>query len=142
MDGRDRPAAQGRRIATGEVQDDPADRGAHLHALPGSPAGSAYLQYRGGSHRNCGCSDSVFDGGIPAGGLAGAEAVAKRPSTPKYRRALDFILPVGAPCLDFAWCTLTIRPLLKDAGIAQLVEHDLAKVGVASSSLVSRSKFK
>ncbi len=33
---------------------------------------------------------------------------------------------------------------LKDdeyAGIAQLVEHDLAKVGVASSSLVSRSKI-
>ena len=28
-----------------------------------------------------------------------------------------------------------------NAGIAQLVEHDLAKVGVASSSLVSRSKF-
>ncbi len=28
------------------------------------------------------------------------------------------------------------------AGIAQLVEHDLAKVGVASSSLVSRSMFK
>ena len=28
------------------------------------------------------------------------------------------------------------------AGIAQLVEHDLAKVGVASSSLVSRSKIK
>src|SRR5579885_959043 len=27
------------------------------------------------------------------------------------------------------------------AGIAQLVEHDLAKVGVASSSLVSRSIF-
>ena len=29
----------------------------------------------------------------------------------------------------------------KFAGIAQLVEHDLAKVGVASSSLVSRSSF-
>ena len=28
-----------------------------------------------------------------------------------------------------------------DAGIAQLVEHDLAKVGVASSSLVSRSRL-
>ncbi len=28
------------------------------------------------------------------------------------------------------------------AGIAQLVEHDLAKVGVASSSLVSRSSLK
>ena len=27
-----------------------------------------------------------------------------------------------------------------NAGIAQLVEHNLAKVGVASSSLVSRSK--
>ena len=27
------------------------------------------------------------------------------------------------------------------AGIAQLVEHDLAKVGVASSNLVSRSNF-
>lgn len=29
----------------------------------------------------------------------------------------------------------------EDAGIAQLVEHNLAKVGVASSSLVSRSKL-
>ena len=28
-----------------------------------------------------------------------------------------------------------------EAGIAQLVEHDLAKVGVASSSLVSRSNL-
>ena len=28
-----------------------------------------------------------------------------------------------------------------NAGIAQLVEHDLAKVGVASPSLVSRSDF-
>jgi hypothetical protein len=28
------------------------------------------------------------------------------------------------------------------AGVAQLVEHDLAKVGVASSSLVSRSNKK
>ncbi len=30
---------------------------------------------------------------------------------------------------------------LVNAGIAQLVEHNLAKVGVASSNLVSRSKF-
>jgi hypothetical protein len=29
---------------------------------------------------------------------------------------------------------------MKQAGIAQLVEHNLAKVGVASSSLVSRSR--
>ena len=34
---------------------------------------------------------------------------------------------------------LKIRPLKE--GIAQLGEHDLAKVGVASSSLVSRSKY-
>jgi hypothetical protein len=31
-------------------------------------------------------------------------------------------------------------PYGKKAGVAQLVEHDLAKVGVASSSLVSRSE--
>ena len=31
--------------------------------------------------------------------------------------------------------------LVNAAGIAQLVEHDLAKVGVASSNLVSRSRF-
>ena len=30
----------------------------------------------------------------------------------------------------------------KSAAIAQLVEHDLAKVGVASSSLVCRSSYK
>jgi hypothetical protein len=40
--------------------------------------------------------------------------------------------------LDFAGVTLTM-PRAIPAGIAQLVEHDLAKVGVASSSLVSRS---
>src|ERR1043165_7414920 len=43
-------------------------------------------------------------------------------------------------CLDFAGVALTIRASF--AGIAQLVEHDLAKVGAASSSLVSRSRFK
>jgi hypothetical protein len=41
--------------------------------------------------------------------------------------------------LDFGAIALTI-PRAIFAGIAQLVEHDLAKVGVASSSLVSRSK--
>jgi hypothetical protein len=34
-----------------------------------------------------------------------------------------------------------IRMCASIAGIAQLVEHNLAKVGVASSSLVSRSRF-
>ena len=37
--------------------------------------------------------------------------------------------------------TLSVKMRLVDAGIAQLVEHNLAKVGVASSSLVSRSKY-
>ena len=35
----------------------------------------------------------------------------------------------------------TTRSFYKCAGIAQLVEHNLAKVGVASSNLVSRSKL-
>ena len=43
--------------------------------------------------------------------------------------------------LDFAALTLTIPRSVFEAGIAQLVEHDLAKVGVASSSLVSRSRL-
>ena len=34
-----------------------------------------------------------------------------------------------------------VRKFLQVAEIAQLVEHDLAKVGVASSSLVSRSRL-
>ena len=41
--------------------------------------------------------------------------------------------------IDTTFDLLKIR--LLNAGIAQLVEHDLAKVGVASSSLVSRSKL-
>ena len=36
---------------------------------------------------------------------------------------------------------VTVVASIHSAGIAQLVEHNLAKVGVASSSLVSRSKF-
>ena len=40
--------------------------------------------------------------------------------------------------LDRARVNCKIAPL--NAGIAQLVEHNLAKVGVASSNLVSRSK--
>jgi hypothetical protein len=38
------------------------------------------------------------------------------------------------------WC-FTLEWPVYAAGIAQLVEHNLAKVGVASSSLVSRSSF-
>jgi hypothetical protein len=37
--------------------------------------------------------------------------------------------------------TAVYNPMLKFAGIAQLVERNLAKVEVASSRLVSRSKF-
>jgi hypothetical protein len=35
----------------------------------------------------------------------------------------------------------SVKLLPREAGIAQLVEHNLAKVGVASSNLVSRSKI-
>lgn len=64
----------------------------------------------------------------------------RRLDAAKWARGL--ILLPGTPTirLDFAVLGPTIPPLLaRDAGIAQLVEHDLAKVGVASSSLVSRS---
>jgi len=50
-------------------------------------------------------------------------------------------LKADCPRLDFSGGVHRIRAPRSDAGIAQLVEHDLAKVGVASSSLVSRSKF-
>ena len=40
---------------------------------------------------------------------------------------------------EFESPPLHIFILFSDAGIAQLVEHNLAKVGVASSSLVFRS---
>ena len=44
-------------------------------------------------------------------------------------------------CKPMACQAGILRGLAFQAGIAQLVEHDLAKVGVASSSLVSRSSF-
>ena len=44
------------------------------------------------------------------------------------------------PLLKKSMCSYTCRTK-KIAEIAQLVEHDLAKVGVASSSLVFRSFF-
>ena len=55
--------------------------------------------------------------------------------------------PVGSLLKALVKINVDTRPdMLKirhlKAGIAQLVEHDLAKVGVASSSLVSRSKLK
>ena len=42
-------------------------------------------------------------------------------------------------CKPMACQAGILRGLAFQAGIAQLVEHDLAKVGVASSNLVSRS---
>ena len=48
--------------------------------------------------------------------------------------AVSEIMPTFAPHLE----KCTTQQCLK-AAIAQLVEHDLAKVGVASSSLVCRS---
>ena len=44
-------------------------------------------------------------------------------------------------CRDAGDLRRKFFPEKKFAAIAQLVEHDLAKVGVASSSLVCRSKF-
>ncbi len=63
---------------------------------------------------------------------------------PDRRKPLDgrkFRSPGRTPCLDFAGPALKMPSLTRDAGIAQLVERNLAKVEVASSSLVSRSKI-
>src|SRR6204780_5737143 len=55
---------------------------------------------------------------------------------------------IAVKCAQFREVTLTWRPVVlrfpacHGAGIAQLVERNLAKVEVASSSLVSRSKVK
>ena len=43
-------------------------------------------------------------------------------------------------CLDLFWVFIKINFL--SAGVAQLVERNLAKVEVASSRLVSRSRYK
>ena len=51
-------------------------------------------------------------------------------------------MPVQAECRKLAsvlWRRPESRNFKEIAAIAQLVEHDLAKVGVASSSLVCRS---
>ena len=49
----------------------------------------------------------------------------------ELENGLTFAIPIGS-----------LSNTKSSAGIAQLVEHNLAKVGVASSSLVSRSKLK
>ncbi len=64
-----------------------------------------------------------------------------------WQRLLLAVAPVLPPqsCMTVIMLVDTTAYMLKirhlKAGIAQLVEHNLAKVGVASSSLVSRSKY-
>src|SRR3546814_3618115 len=59
------------------------------------------------------------------------------------RRHTRCALVTGVQTFALPICNRGSSPLGDaNAGIAQLVEHDLAKVGVASSSLVSRSNFK
>jgi hypothetical protein len=61
---------------------------------------------------------------------------------PKYRRRLEFIFALqGCVALTSPQRLLQFAPAAHGAGIAQLVERNLAKVQVASSSLVSRSRF-
>ncbi len=71
------------------------------------------------------CSGEYLDKG-PSGGMVDALV-----SGASVERRASSILVLG---------TLTKRKRQHIAEIAQLVEHDLAKVGVASSSLVFRSK--
>ena len=53
----------------------------------------------------------------------------------------DFCEKKCAECLQVYGKSLPLQPQTKNAEIAQLVEHNLAKVRVASSSLVFRSCF-
>ena len=91
--------------------------------FPTSDVGSGAALYRRGA-------DAVVDGDLPACGLA--DAGPRRAS-----RCPEFLCTAA---LDTQGAAITITFLVRSAGIAQLVEHNLAKVGVASSSLVSRSK--
>ncbi len=76
-------------------------------------------------------------GAVSVAGLTGWQHA---PSGPGFLAALEM-----TPNVNTTW-RLDIpepgRKLMRlNAGIAQLVEHNLAKVGVASSSLVSRSSY-
>src|SRR5580704_9770942 len=64
----------------------------------------------------------------------------RRPRYRNYRLVQGFSLISCRVLLDSRRGGPTIAPLYR-AGIAQLVERNLAKVEVASSSLVSRSKL-
>ena len=77
--------------------------------------------------------------GVVCGECTGGETVAPRaPSAIVIPNAVrDLHLPVGRSGLSSPESGVYIER--HDAGIAQLVEHNLAKVGVAGSSPVSRS---
>ena len=81
--------------------------------------------------------NAVVEGFVTAESRArwrNAESVRIRNANPYKRRACRRGNSLTCRCAG----PRISRPL-QEAGIAQLVEHDLAKVGVASSSLVSRS---
>src|SRR5205085_2480347 len=112
--GRARPGKGGR---PGQAQDDRADDRDQLPDLPRAAAGIADFPHRR----------------MAAGCRSGADAVVR------IRLSAGGLADDGQKRLTGPEASLKIRG---SAGIAQLVEHDLAKVGVASSSLVSRSSLK
>ena len=76
-------AAQGRRLPARQVQDHPADRRPLDDAVPRPDPGPADLSRRGGPDGAGGGGDADLDGGLPAGGMAGAQAL----SAPMARTA-------------------------------------------------------
>ena len=119
-----RGAHQG--VAAGQVQDHHADRRAVVPAVPAGFTRHTDLQARAGADGRGGGSHALVDGPIPA------------PGWPELRGSRVKLW--HSVLLDSARYGPTIAPLFR-AGIAQLVERNLAKVEVASSSLVSRSSL-
>src|SRR6185295_7858741 len=126
MDGGDRQAGQGGGIGCWQVQDHRTDRRLIDDAVPMEFPWLTDLRMRVVSH-GAGRNPDV---------VVGDPIFARCP--PGTRR--KFLIQTAS--LTREGRTLQLRPLhRRPAGIAQLVERNLAKVEVASSSLVSRSSL-
>ena len=111
--------------AHGQVEDHPADDGPQHDDVPQDVFGLPIYELGVVLLVVAARADALVDGGVPAGRLAGT-APKPRPLTGRGFGSENSRLP-------------KLRLAGVRAGVAQLVERDLAKVEVTSSSLVTRS---